>query len=121
MIGAYGLLFVAPGTALALTPNSALWWQTRPLFMLLFLALLIAAVPLVSRFERPAKAIAAASGRRLVTGASMVCVGLALISELGVAGTNGLRITPMLLPLLGTGIAGFGPFGRIAGLTLPAR
>ncbi|MFK7895995.1 MAG: acyltransferase [Myxococcota bacterium] len=115
MIIAYGLLYLAQGSLLSMIPNTAVWWQTRPIFMLGFFALLLAALPLVSRFERPAKTEAAASGRRLVTGASMVCVGLALISELGVAGANGLRITPTLLPLVGTGIAGFGPFARLAG------
>lgn len=113
MIAAYALLFIAPGSVLALVPDSALWWQTRPLFMLFFLALLMAAVPLVSRFERSAKTIETISGRRGVAGASMVCVGLALISELGVAGAGGFRIAPTLLPLIGTGIAGFGPFARL--------
>ena len=115
MIGVYAIDAILGGVSLTLLPDSAAWWLSRPLVMFVFLAVLLPFVGIVARFERPAAAIVAASRRRLVPGAAMVCLGLALISEYGVVSPNGLRLVPSLLPILGTGIAGFGPLGGILG------
>lgn len=115
MIAVYGLLLAVGGFGLDLAPNTAAWWWARPAFLTLFALALIPTVALVARFERPVAAIAAASRRRLVAGASMVCVGLALVSDGGIASAAGVRLLPSLLPILGTGIAGFGPLAAMVG------
>ncbi|MBW1882265.1 MAG: acyltransferase [Deltaproteobacteria bacterium] len=115
MIGVYAIDAMLGGISLTLLPDSAAWWLSRPLVMFVLLAVLLPFVGIVAHFERPAAAILTASRRRLVPGAAMVCTGLALISEYGVVSANGLRLVPTLLPILGTGIAGFGPLGRILG------
>jgi hypothetical protein len=52
----------------------------------------------------------------LVGGAVLICAGLALIALDGVAGTGwlGLRITVLLLPFAGAGLAGVNPFRKLA-------
>lgn len=116
MIAVYAIgYFVFGGLGLEMTPNTGIWWMTRPVAMGVFSLALIPFVAFAMRFEKPAEAIAAASGRRLVTGASLVCVGLAMIAEGGVVAAQGFRFVPDLLPLLGTGLAGFGPLGRLMG------
>jgi hypothetical protein len=69
-----------------------------------------------ARFER------SAAGRELappfawiqLVGCTLGCLGLALLALDGIGGEGwlGLRWIPLLLPLVGTGLAGFGPFGR---------
>ena len=113
MIAVYAIDLALGGMLLSLVPDTSTWWATRPVVMLVFGAALLPFVALVSRFERPAAAIAAASLRRLVSGAALVCVGLARVSEQGVVSAHGLRLFPTVLPLLGTGLAGFGPLGRV--------
>lgn len=108
LVGGFGLDFV---------PDTGLWWLTRPVYLAAFALCLLPIVILVQRFERPAARLVEASRRRLVAGASLVCVGLALVSDGGVATASGLRLLPALLPLVGTGLAGFGPLKALA----PAR
>jgi hypothetical protein len=66
------------------------------------------------RFERPRRETAITSRRLLVTGASLTCFGLGLVSANGIGFSGGwLRALPGFMPLIGTGLAGFGP---LAGL-----
>ncbi len=114
LIAVYALLN-GLGLGLAYVPDSAAWWQTRPLFLLAFALLLLPIVLLVNRFERPTAAIVATGRERLIAGASLVCLGLAMIAEGGVASIGGVRVLPNLLPFVGTGLAGFGPLARVLG------
>ena len=52
---------------------------------------------------------------RQLIGCTVACLGLAMLALGGVGGDGwlGLRWIPLLLPLAGAGIAGFGPFGRV--------
>lgn len=113
LIGIYAAIYAVASPILTVAPNSALWWGTRPLFMASFALALVPIVGLVQRFERPVASAFAASGQRLIAGASMVCLGLAMIAEGGVASGSGLRILPNLLPFVGTGLAGFGPLSAL--------
>jgi hypothetical protein len=113
MIAAYGVDLLVGGFALTLEPGSATWWISRPPLMLGLLCVLVPFVGFVARFEKPAVSLIDASRRRLVSGAAIVAVGLALISEQGIASTGGMRIVPALMPFVGTGIAGFGPLAGI--------
>jgi len=114
MIAVYALMLYSGTTGLDLVPGSDIWWTTRPLYMLAFALFLFPIVIGVQRFERPIAAAVAISRTRLIAGASIVCVGLAMLSAGGVASGNGLRILPTLLPFVGTGIAGFGPLRSLA-------
>lgn len=113
MIAVYALLHLA-GTGLELVPNSDAWWSSRPLYMLGFALFLFPLTLVVQRFEKPVALAVDSSRRRLVAGASMVCVGLAMISAGGVAAAEGVRIVPNLLPFCGAGLAGFGPLKALA-------
>ena len=113
MIAVYAILFVA-GTGLDLVPNTDAWWTSRPLFMLGFALFLFPLTLVVMRFEKPVAAVVDSSRRRLVAGASLVCVGLAMISAGGVAAAEGVRVLPNLLPFAGAGLAGFGPLKALA-------
>ena len=72
-----------------------------------------------ARFERPATGSAgrpAAVWRQLL-GCAVACAGLAMLALDGVGGSGwlGLRWVPLALPLVGAGLAGFGPLGRLSG------
>ena len=67
-----------------------------------------------SRFERPGES---PTGRRLAP-APRLRRGLRRARQLALGGVGGdgwlgLRWIPLLLPLVGAGLAGFGPLGRI--------
>jgi len=53
-----------------------------------------------------------------LVGCAVSCLGLAMLALDGIGGSGwlGLRWVPLALPLLGSGMAGFGPFGRIGRL-----
>ena len=114
MVAVYGLLYLMGGVAMSMLPGSEGWWMTRPTLILSFGIMLIPLVALVNRFERPAAHIIEASRRRLVAGASLVCIGLAMMSDGGVATSSGFRFIPSLLPFIGTGLVGFGPLSALA-------
>ncbi len=113
MIAVYALLHVA-GTGLDLIPDTEAWWTSRPLYMLGFALFLFPLTLIVQRFEQPMAKMVECSRRRLVAGASLVCVGLAMISAGGVAAAEGVRVLPNLLPFAGAGLAGFGPLKALA-------
>ena len=122
MIAAYGLDFAVGGFALRLEPDSIAWWVSRLPMLVGLLAVLVPFIGFVSRFDAPAIALARASRRRLVSGAAIAALGLALISEYGIASAQGFRVLPSLMPFLGTGIAGFGPLaGILSGGARPGR
>jgi hypothetical protein len=66
-----------------------------------------------SRFERPSSVAKAAAVWRQLLGCTVACAGLATLALGGVGGDGwlGLRWVPLLLPLVGAGLAGLGPFG----------
>ena len=65
-------------------------------------------------FERPRNTTACTSRRWLVAGASFTCCGLGMISAHGIVlGGGPMRLLPCLMPLIGIGLAGFGPLARI--------
>jgi hypothetical protein len=116
MVLALGVSITLGGVGLDLMPNTLAWWAARPLWMTAFALTLAPMVAYAARFERPAGGQTLVSARRLVTGASLVCAGLGLLSAGGIINAAGnLRVIPAALPLLGTGLAGFGPFAGFLG------
>jgi hypothetical protein len=101
-----------PG-AFAVEPGIGIWWSARPAWVLVFG---VATLPFLVVFMGVERAISNRLTRhiplwRLLTGASMLGGGLALLALGGVGGTSllGLNWTAVLLPLVGGTLAGFGP------------
>jgi hypothetical protein len=116
MLLALGVSITLGGLGLDLMPNTLAWWAARPLWMAAFAIALAPMVAYAARFERPAGHPALVSARRLVAGAALVCAGLGLLSAGGIVNAAGnLRVIPTALPLVGTGLAGFGPFAGFLG------
>lgn len=117
MVLALGISIALGGIGLELVPNTFAWWAARPLWMMAFGVMLAPLVSYAARFERPSSSVATvASGARLVAGASLVCAGLGMLSVGGVVNAaGGLRLLPAAMPLVGTGLAGFGPLACVLG------
>jgi hypothetical protein len=112
-----GLAFWQLPGVLAQQPNSTGWWVTRPVWLLVYTLVTLPFLLVFARFERPS----ADHGRRpaaawlQLVGCVIACFGLAMLALDGVGGDGwlGLRWMPLLTPLVGAGLAGFGPLGTI--------
>jgi hypothetical protein len=110
-----GLAFWQMPAVLAQVPDTAPWWWTRPLWIAAYTVVCLPFLLVFARFERPA---GGAGVRPVATwlqlaGCVVACTGLAMLALDGVGGDGwlGLRWLPLLLPLVGAGLAGFGPLG----------
>jgi len=115
-----GLALVLGGIGLTVEPGSAAWWALRPAWLALYLVALAGLAVVFSFFERGRAGIAPASGWRQVTGAALVCGGLAFLALDGVAGSGplGLRLV-VFLPFVGAALASVAPFGSKAVTHVP--
>jgi len=106
-----GLAFWKLPSVLAPYPATAAWWWTRPLWLLSFAAVCLPFLLVFSRFERPASGGTPAAAWRQLLGCTAACAGLATLALGGIGGDGwlGLRWIPLLLPLAGAALAGFGP------------
>jgi hypothetical protein len=110
-----GLAFwVLPGV-LAQHPDTAPWWWTRPLWLLVYSLVTLPFLLVFARFERPSTG---ESYRPVpvvlqLLGCAVACTGLSMLALDGIGGDGwlGLRWLPLLTPLVGAGLAGFGPLG----------
>ncbi len=102
-----GLSLLAGNVGLTLEPGSGAWWAIRPFWMLVYVVALVPFTLLFGRFERGSVGVRAPSWR-LVTGAALVCGGLALLALDGVGGDGllGLRLFALSLPFVGAVLAG---------------
>ncbi len=111
-----GAAYLFGGIGLHQVPGSGPWWLARPLW---FAALALATATLAivfGRFERPAPREKEAPPRpawRLVSGAALVCAGLAFAALDGIGANNalGLRRWLVLLPLAGVVLIHLRPRG----------
>ena len=113
-----GLAFWQLPVVLTLTPDTAPWWWTRPLWILAYAVATLPFLLVFSRFERPASAdgTAPAPVPLQLVGCAVACLGLAMLALDGIGGNGwlGLRWVPLLTPLIGAGIAGVAPTGPLA-------
>ncbi len=112
-----GLAFWQVPSLLAQQPDTAAWWWTRPLWIAAYAFATLPFLLVFGRFERAGGGAAdrpASTGLQLL-GCAVACAGLAMLAMDGIGGTGwlGLRWVPLLLPLGGAGLAGFGPLGGI--------
>ncbi len=112
-----GLAFWQLPPLLSRVPDTAGWWWTRPLWLFVYTAVTLPFLLVFSRFERPKDHPdrRPAPAWLQLAGAVVTCLGLAMLALDGIGGDGwlGLRWVPMLLPIVGTGLAWFGPLGRI--------
>jgi hypothetical protein len=115
-----GLAFwIAPGV-LAQMPGTGGWWWTRPLWLVVYSVVSLPFLLVFARFERPADdGRARPLAAQVLLGCAIGCAGLAMLALDGIGGNGwlGLRWIPLSLPLVGAGIAGFGPLGRFGRMT----
>jgi hypothetical protein len=119
-----GLAFWQLPSVLAQHPGTLPWWWTRSLWVLAYIAASLPFLLIFARFERPATE---SSSRPVpvslqLTGCVIACAGLSMLALDGVGGQGwlGLRWIPLLTPLFGAGVAGFGPLGAI-GRNIPGK
>ncbi len=106
-----GLAFWQLPSVLAPYPATAVWWWTRIAWLGAYAAACLPFLLLFSRFERPETGGRPAAAWRQLVGCTVACAGLATLALGGIGGGGwlGLRWIPLLLPLVGAAIAGFGP------------
>ena len=106
MVGLAHLLLSLDARALLPEPLSGAWWATRPLWVLVLLALTGVVVLVMGRFETPrADDRPAPPLWKPIFAAVTVIAGLAVMANVGVVGESGVTWWP-LLPLVG--MVGFG-------------
>ena len=107
-----GLAYWLGGIGLGLAPNSAAWWATRPVWILLLLAMLLPFVAGFGRFEQRARVRtdAPAPAWQSVAGASAVCGGLTVLAlgGIGAPGALGIHFWIVLLTFAGSALVAGG-------------
>jgi surface polysaccharide O-acyltransferase-like enzyme len=113
MVIIVALAYLAGGLGLGLEPGSADWWATRPVWIAVLYAALLPVTLLFSPFERRARGAdaAAPTAVRLVGGAALLCLGVALLARFGFgsAPLPLLDIAAFLMVVTGAGISGLLP------------
>jgi hypothetical protein len=99
---------------LRVMPGSGAWWAIRPVWILVYLLALLPFALGFGRFERSAPGTRIHSSWRLVSGAILVCAGLASLALNGVVGGRwlGLQTGVLLLPFAGAVLAGINPLRK---------
>ncbi|MCP3870549.1 MAG: acyltransferase [Gammaproteobacteria bacterium] len=110
MIIFVSLLYLTGGVGLEIEPGGVTWWLTRPLWIAVLLVFLVPLALLLSPLERRSRrreGIPASPGRQ-ITGAIMVCLGIALLARFGFgnAPLSYLDIVAFTSVVLGAGICG---------------
>ncbi len=116
MVILVSLLYLAGGFGLGIEPASTEWWLTRPVWIGVLYLLLLPVSLLLAPMERRALPVDAAvpSATRLVIGALLICLGVALLARFGFGSSPlpFLDIASFALVLLGAGVSGLLPARR---------
>jgi hypothetical protein len=101
------------GFGLGIEPASAAWWQTRPLWVAALVMLLIPVALLLSPLERRGQRGSAPipSAAQQVSGAIMICLGVALLAMWGFGGgpLRYLDIASFVIVIAGSALCGLLP------------
>lgn len=107
MVAALAAGLALGGFGFGLEVDSAAWWMTRPVWLVLLLALTLPAVAVVARFERPGRdQRPAPAGWQPVVAVIGVCAGLAMLARHGIADEDGLNLVATILPVAGLVVGG---------------
>ncbi len=113
MVIIVALAYLAGGVGLGVEPGSVDWWVTRPIWVVVLYATLLPVTLLFSPFERRSRATDAAvpAAARLVCGAALLCLGVALLARFGFgsAPLPKLDIAAFLMVVTGAAISGLLP------------
>jgi hypothetical protein len=107
MVIVIGLSLLAGGLGLGMTPLTAAWWLTRPLWFLVLGAVTIAMAALFGRFESQVEDLRPAPPWwRPLLAVVAICAGLGLLAAIGIADADGLNGLVLSLPIIGVVIGG---------------
>ncbi|MGB5333417.1 MAG: acyltransferase [Woeseiaceae bacterium] len=113
MVILISILYLAGGFGLGIEPASLEWWLTRPVWIGALYACLIPVALALGPLERRARPADAAvpSAARLVVGALLICLGVALLALFGFGSSPlpFLDIASFVLVVLGAAISGLLP------------
>ena len=105
------VLYYLDGFGFRMEPGSPLWWQTRPLWIAVLLALLVPVALLLSAFERvrPRAPGSEPPAARQIVGAVMICLGISILTLFGFGGETEPWFLDWLalgLVIVGAGLSG---------------
>ncbi len=108
MIILVALLYLAGGFGLQLSPGSTEWWWSRPLWLVILFALLLPVAATLAPLERRKAPEKIPGTARMLAGAAVACLGLALLALFGVGGGpfNGADVVSLGMVLTGALLAG---------------
>lgn len=113
MIVFVALLVLAGGTGLGLEPGTSAWWYSRILWIAILIVLLVPVALALSPLERRGRNESAPvpSPARQISGAMMLCLGIALLAMYGYGGgpIQHLDIMSFGLVIVGASISGLLP------------
>lgn len=114
MILILGISLSIGGFGITMEPGSGIWWAVRPVWIAVLTVTLLFFRSLFGRFERSQTRTPPIDTWRLVAGAILVCIGLALLALKGVGGGNlfGIRVSLLILTFVGAALAGVIPIGK---------
>lgn len=110
MILLVAVLTALSGIGLGIEPGTEAWWFTRPVWILVLAALLLPVSLLLSPMERVSRKpnTAVPSAARLIIGALLLCLGVALLAMYGYAGMPlpYLDVAAIAMVIVGAGVCG---------------
>lgn len=106
------VLWQVGGIGLGLDPGTETWWLTRPIWVLLLFAVLLPFTLALSPVERSARPPARQTpGILLVSGAIMICSGIALMAMFGLGNSTVPLMDACAVALIGVGAVVSGVIG----------
>jgi peptidoglycan/LPS O-acetylase OafA/YrhL len=125
MVILVSVMYLSGGFGLGVEPASLEWWLTRPIWIGVLYMLLLPVTLALGPLERRARPASAAvpSAARLVTGAILVCLGVAVLALIGFGSPPlpFLDIAAFALVVLGAGISGLLPVASAVAVHRPAK
>lgn len=113
MIAFIGLIYFLEGPGLSVQPGTLNWWFLRPLWMAILFLWLTPVCLLLSPLERSSRSSTspAISSFRQVSGAMLICLGVALLAMYGFGGgpVSRLDLAAFAMVTVGAGIGGLIP------------
>ena len=113
MVVVVALAYLAGGFGLGIEPGSPDWWMSRPLWIAFLYTVLVPIAFALAPLERRALPAGAPvpSAARLVAGAVLICLGVALLALFGIGSppVPGLDIGAFAMVVVGSAISGLLP------------